>query len=102
MKAAEDAWCTLCLKIHCEHFPSPAIFRPAYLTPRHRQALRLLSMGRTNKEIALVLETSYETVKTNFYEIFKRLQVRNRTEAALWAKEHFELLKDPPNKKGVI
>ena len=73
MKAAEDAWCTMCCKIHCEHFPSPAIFRPAYLTPRHRQALRLLSMGRTNKEIAGDLGISIKTVEKHRQSMMNKM-----------------------------
>jgi DNA-binding NarL/FixJ family response regulator len=51
------------------------------LTPRERDVLRLLSTGRTNKEIGAELFLSPETVRTHVHKAVVRLGVRNRTEA---------------------
>ena len=54
-------------------------------TPRQRQVLDLLCRGTPNKVIAHELQISENTVKAHLRQIMKRLNVRNRTEAALIA-----------------
>lgn len=51
------------------------------LTSRERDILLLLRMGKTNGEIAAQLDLSVNTVKTHLKNLFKKLRVRNRTEA---------------------
>ncbi|VAW71506.1 Two-component transcriptional response regulator, LuxR family [hydrothermal vent metagenome] len=51
------------------------------LTSRQRELLRLLVVGKTNKEIACDLAISDKTVKAHLSEIFKRLGASNRTQA---------------------
>lgn len=53
------------------------------LTERENQVLIQLKKGRKNKEIAEQLFISIETVKKHLKSIFKKLGVKNRTEAAL-------------------
>jgi RNA polymerase sigma factor (sigma-70 family) len=55
----------------------------AELTPREREVLLLLRLGKTYAEIAAHLQMSDNTVKTHLKSIYKKLGVRNRTEAAL-------------------
>ncbi|MEJ7648260.1 MAG: response regulator transcription factor [Nakamurella sp.] len=55
------------------------------LTGRQRELLELLAGGRTNAEIAAELHLSEGTVKWYLRDIFVRLGVRNRVEAALAA-----------------
>ena len=55
------------------------------LSRREDEILELLIKGMTNKEIAVELFLSSETVKTHLSRIFKKLGVRNRTEAAVKA-----------------
>ncbi|HEX6980657.1 MAG TPA: response regulator transcription factor [Alphaproteobacteria bacterium] len=55
------------------------------LSPRQIDVLRLLSRGESNKTIARALRMGENTVKTHVKEIIKRLNVRNRTEAAFTA-----------------
>lgn len=55
------------------------------LSPRQRQVLELIGMGRPNKLIAHELGISENTVKAHLRQIMKRLGVTNRTEAALIA-----------------
>ncbi|TAM59774.1 response regulator transcription factor [bacterium] len=53
----------------------------ATLTPRQRQVLSLLGAGLRNSEIAQHLGCSAATVKAHIAEIFRRLDVTNRTQA---------------------
>lgn len=57
------------------------------LTVREKEVLTRLSMGRANKEIARDLDLSDATVKVHVKSILRKSQKRNRTEAALWARE---------------
>lgn len=56
------------------------------LTPRQRDVLEQLCQGRTNKEIALRLGMSDNTVRTHLAALFRVLGVRTRTEAARAAR----------------
>lgn len=62
---------------------SPRGKRPAppLLTDRQLQVLKLMSEGRSNKEIAFELDVTAETVKSHVTEILRRLEVRDRTSA---------------------
>jgi DNA-binding NarL/FixJ family response regulator len=55
------------------------------LTPRELQVLRQLAMGLPNREIALMLSISNETVKEHVGSILRKLAVSDRTKAAVWA-----------------
>lgn len=55
------------------------------LTPREQDILRILMKGATNKEIAEQLFICEKTVKSHLNSIFKKLNVRRRLEAILWA-----------------
>jgi two-component system NarL family response regulator len=55
------------------------------LNPRELQALHLLVKGRSNKEIAALLFISEETVKSHLKNLFHKLDVQDRTEAAITA-----------------
>lgn len=58
---------------------------PQTLTDRERRILTLLAGGASNKDIAVDLELSERTVKNYLSVIFQKLQVNNRTEAAIRA-----------------
>ncbi|CAN5364904.1 response regulator transcription factor [soil metagenome] len=53
------------------------------LTPREEQVLRLVSRGLINKEIADELGITVETVRQHLKNIYTKLHVRSRTEAAM-------------------
>ena len=53
------------------------------LTEREKQILRLVCDGLTNAEIALRLGISPETVKSELKRIFHKIEVKNRTQAAV-------------------
>lgn len=58
---------------------------PESLTERETDVLRLLAVGKSNKEIALGLHVSETTVKTHVSSILAKLGVPSRTQAALYA-----------------
>ena len=55
------------------------------LTRRQRDVLALIAEGKSNKLIAVALAMSESTVKAHVKQIIKRLNVTNRTQAALLA-----------------
>lgn len=62
--------------------------RPSYqLTPRETEVLRWLAEGKTNGEIAAILEIAPGTIKIHVERILEKLGVENRTAAALIARE---------------
>jgi DNA-binding NarL/FixJ family response regulator len=59
--------------------------RDAGVTPREEQVLRHIAFGLSNDEIAQSLDISVETVKEHVQKILRKLDVNDRTQAALWA-----------------
>ncbi len=55
------------------------------LTAREVQILAMVAVGAKNEDIADKLCISPHTVKTHIYNIFKKINVPNRLQAALWA-----------------
>lgn len=62
--------------------------RPAGLTERELEVLRLVAEGRSNPDIARVLVLSHKTVERHLSNIFTKLDVPSRTAAAAYAHEH--------------
>jgi DNA-binding NarL/FixJ family response regulator len=60
---------------------------PHELSARELEVLRLLAHGASNREIANQLVVSEGTIKTHISNILSRLGVRDRTQAALLARE---------------
>jgi DNA-binding NarL/FixJ family response regulator len=58
------------------------------LTAREVEVLKLLAGGATNKEIADVFIVSQGTVKNHVSNILTKLDLRDRTQAAVYAIEH--------------
>lgn len=59
--------------------------RLARLSPREEEVLRLLATGETNRRIAKRLYVSEETIKSHVAAIFRKLEVSDRTSAAVLA-----------------
>lgn len=59
----------------------------SFLTPRQREVLALLGQGKSNKEIARVLQLAEGTVKLHVTAILKALNVNNRTRAVVAASQ---------------
>jgi DNA-binding NarL/FixJ family response regulator len=57
------------------------------LTDREREVLALLAKGASNAQIARSLELSLKTVQNYVSRILDKLQVADRTQAALQARE---------------
>ena len=54
------------------------------LSERQREVLKLLAAGESNKEIGRNLNISAATVKAHLEALFRRLDVKNRTQAAMY------------------
>jgi two-component system nitrate/nitrite response regulator NarL len=61
------------------------------LSPRQQQVLHSLALGLSDKEIAIALQISLSTVKHHKQELFNKLQVTSRAEAAIWAWQNSNL-----------
>ena len=62
--------------------------RGGSLTEREREVLGLIADGRSNREIARALVLSEKTVKTHVSNILMKLDLADRTQAALFAVRH--------------
>jgi DNA-binding NarL/FixJ family response regulator len=60
----------------------------ASLTAREREVLALVAGGLANKAIARRMGISEKTVKAHLTSVFGRIGVTDRTQAALWARDH--------------
>jgi two-component system response regulator DegU len=58
-------------------------YRP--LSPREMEILKLITRGLSNKEIAYTLGISHQTVKNHMTSILRKLDVEDRTQAAVFA-----------------
>lgn len=60
----------------------------AMLTAREKEILGAIADGVTNNDIAENFHLSLHTVKTHVYNIYRKIDVRNRLEATLWAARY--------------
>lgn len=60
----------------------------ATLSPREHEILRHLAKGASNKTIARNADITEATVKVHVKTLLRKLQVSNRTQAAVWAMTH--------------
>ncbi|GAA5484308.1 response regulator transcription factor [Haloferula sargassicola] len=90
--ALEEAWegaCPISSSVArkvFQHFvkPSPTARGAEFdLTPREQETLDLLAKGKLYKEIADELDIGVETVRYHLQNIYRKLQVRTRTEAVV-------------------
>jgi DNA-binding NarL/FixJ family response regulator len=58
------------------------------LTDRELELLRLVAQGLSNKEIASTLDLAESTVKNRLSILFEKLDVKDRTQAAIYAMSH--------------
>jgi len=77
--------------------PAPGQELLKQLTPRERDVLHLISQGSPNREIAEQLYISEGTVKTHVTHLLNRLNLRNRSQLAIYANSVFgnELKSEP-------
>jgi len=58
------------------------------LSPREMEILQYVTRGLSNKEIAVRLDISHQTVKNHMTAILHKLDVEDRTQAAVYALRH--------------
>ncbi|MBL0403729.1 response regulator transcription factor [Microvirga aerilata] len=61
------------------------------LSPREAQILRHLTQGASNKHIARELGLAEATIKVHLKAILRKVRAANRTQAAMWARQHMSL-----------
>lgn len=77
--------------------PNPILFIPPSLTEltlREKEVLRLIATGASNREIAQKLFISEGTVKNHVTNILSRLNLRDRTQAAILANTFVAFLQE--------
>jgi len=72
----------------------------ASLTKREVEILRLVSEGYSNSQLARMLWVTEQTVKFHLSNIYRKLDVANRTEAARWAQVNNLLSAESPKLDG--
>ncbi len=75
------------LAMMTEREAQPATVAGAQLTPRELEVLKLLCRGLANKEIARELDLQEPTVKLHVKTLYRKIDAKNRTHAAMIAKE---------------
>jgi DNA-binding NarL/FixJ family response regulator len=70
------------LRARAERRPLPE------LSEREREVLELVATGLSNQKIAAKLGISEKTVKAHLTSVFRQLGVDDRTQAAMWARQH--------------
>ncbi|MGH3141897.1 MAG: LuxR C-terminal-related transcriptional regulator [Gaiellales bacterium] len=68
--------------------PARASEEAGSLTRRELEILRLVAKGHTNAQLARLLWVTEQTVKFHLSNIYRKLNVANRTEASRWAQLH--------------
>jgi DNA-binding CsgD family transcriptional regulator len=58
---------------------------PAPLSPREREAARLVGQGLTNRQIAAALYVSERTAQNHVQHILTKLGFANRSQIAVWS-----------------
>lgn len=76
----EDIWSRETLRRVTSPLPSAS-----GLTRRECEVLKQLAFGLTNREIGKALGISYETVKEHVQNVLRKLNVKDRTQAAVFA-----------------
>ena len=71
-------------RAHAATTETPEVLRK--LTRRELEILQLVSGGRSNRQVAQILWVADQTVKFHLANVYRKLGVRNRFEAARWAR----------------
>lgn len=69
--------------------------RAPELTRREEEILQMVAEGRSNADVARALWVTEQTVKFHLANVYRKLGVKNRTQAARWAHEHGLLTERP-------
>ena len=68
--------------------PRPEPLEPHDLTQRELEILSLVAEGHSNSQLAKMLWVTEQTVKFHLSNVYRKLEVSNRTEASRWAQVH--------------
>ncbi|PEH72288.1 LuxR C-terminal-related transcriptional regulator [Edwardsiella tarda] len=60
------------------------------LTLRELEVMKAMQQGASNQDISQMLYISENTVRTHIYNIFKKIAVKNRTQAVKWADANLD------------
>ena len=83
--------------------PALAAVKPAAspaLTRREIEILKLVGEGHSNSQLARMLWVTEQTVKFHLSNIYRKLEVRNRTEASRWAQLNGLLATDEESQRS--
>ena len=75
-------------RLHSLSGTDPSAAKSGSISPQERRVLALVAQGKTNKEIAIALDLSDKTVKNYLSNIFDKLHVSRRAEAAAIFSRH--------------
>ncbi len=75
--------------------------RPGGLTRRELEILQLVAEGRSNAQLARMLWVTEQTVKFHLSNVYRKLNVSNRTEASRWAQLNGLLGDDSRAESGI-
>ena len=78
-KIKQQVLTKISLNLALKQIPTLSSSRNDQITPREKEIITLIALGMTNKEIAEKLHISIVTVKSHLTNIYRKLQVRNRT-----------------------
>jgi two-component system nitrate/nitrite response regulator NarL len=70
--------------------PARATDATSLLSPREAEILRFIKKGASNKIIARELGVADATVKAHVKSVLRKIEVSNRTQAAIWALDHLD------------
>jgi two-component system, NarL family, nitrate/nitrite response regulator NarL len=68
--------------------------RRRMLTPKELQVMQHVKLGYSNKEIAAIIGISDMTVRLHLNSAFRKMNVKNRIQGALWMIEHEDQVED--------
>ncbi|AGL01407.1 response regulator transcription factor [Desulfoscipio gibsoniae] len=74
------------------NIPEKTMVQTVQFTPREKEILFHLTKGMTNKEISVVTHLSVDTIKTHLRNIFRKLNVKNRSQAINHGIKYFNSL----------
>lgn len=87
-KLVLDEKVTECIALALRHEDRCPSLEMAGLTNRELEILRLIAKGMSNKRITRELNITESTVKVHVKHLLKKLKLRSRVEAAVWATKH--------------
>lgn len=81
---------TIAPKVFAQLKPQPVKAQHVHdqLSKRELDVLKLISQGKNNQEIAQTLYLTEGTVKNYVTQVLQKLNMRDRVQAALWARQH--------------